>query len=183
MPGCHYQSRTERENDMDKTYEPIGNKPGEKIKVDSIDTIVTTHGDKPYYENKYREVGDKCYHIGYSSYRLDVALEYREKYFELVERENDWIPVSERLPKKPEIDGDSDDYIVQTRRVAQPFIGYKNKEGYCDPTAGKAIQDASRIPHHVKEAHKALKDIASLLGFEVLVLRDGKTGRIYRWKQ
>lgn len=45
MPGCHYQSRTERENDMDKTYEPIGNKPGEKIKVDSIDTIVTTHGD------------------------------------------------------------------------------------------------------------------------------------------
>lgn len=30
---------------MDKTYEPIGNKPGEKIKVDSIDTIVTTHGD------------------------------------------------------------------------------------------------------------------------------------------
>lgn len=56
---------------------------------------------------------------------------------------------------------------------------YKNKEGYCDPTAGKAIQDASRIPHHVKEAHKALKDIASLLGFEVLVLRDRKTGRVY----
>ena len=59
----------------------------------------------------------------------------------------------------------------------------KNQEGYCDPTAGKAIQDASRIPHHVKEAHKALKDIASLLGFEVLVLRDRKTGRVYRWKQ
>ena len=52
-----------------------------------------------------------------------------------------------------------------------------------DPTAGKAIQDASRIPHHVKEAHKALKDIASLLGFEILVLRDRKTGRVYRWKQ
>lgn len=44
-------------------------------------------------------------------------------------------------------------------------------------------EDASRIPHHVKEAHKALKDIASLLGFEVLVLRDRKTGRVYRWKQ
>ena len=60
---------------------------------------------------------------------------------------------------------------------------YKNQEGYRDPTAGKAIQDASRIPHHVKEAHKALKDIASLLGFEILVLRDRKTGRVYRWKQ
>lgn len=85
---------------MDNTYAPTENKEQEKIKVESIDTIVTMHGDKPYYENKYREVGDKCYHIGYSSYYLDVALEYREKYFELVERESDWIPCSERMPKE-----------------------------------------------------------------------------------
>lgn len=84
---------------MDNTYAPTENKEQEKIKVESIDTIVTMHGDKPYYENKYREVGDKCYHIGYSSYYLDVALEDREKYFELVERESDWIPCSERLPE------------------------------------------------------------------------------------
>lgn len=57
--------------------------------------------EKPYYENKYREVGDKCYHIGYSSYYLDVALEYRKKYFEVVERESDWIPCSERIPEEP----------------------------------------------------------------------------------
>ena len=68
-------------------------------------------------------------------------------------------------------------------RVGDDETLYKNQEGYRDPTAGKAIQDASRIPHHVKEAHKALKDIASLLGFEILVLRDRKTGRVYRWKQ
>ena len=91
---------------MDNTYAPTENKEQEKIKVESIDTIVTMHGDKPYYENKYREVGDKCYHIGYSSYYLDVALEYREKYFELVERESDWIPCSERLPE------DNTDVIV-----------------------------------------------------------------------
>lgn len=87
---------------MDKTYAPIENKSQEKIKVESIDTIVTMHGDKPYYENKYREVGDKCYHIGYSSYYLDVALEYRKKYFEVVERESDWIPINEKLPGKGE---------------------------------------------------------------------------------
>ena len=68
---------------MDNTYAPTENKEQEKIKVDSIDTIVTVRGDRPYYENMYREVGDNYYHIGYSSYRLDVALEYREKYFEL----------------------------------------------------------------------------------------------------
>ena len=86
---------------------------------------------------------------------------------------------------------DDNSYSSGTRRRRTRAISdgveeeplYKNKEGYCDPTAGKAIQDASRIPHHVKEAHKALKDIASLLGFEVLVLRDRKTGRVYRWKQ
>ena len=46
-------------------------------------------------------MGDKCYHIGYSSYYLDVALEYRKKYFEVVERESDWIPCSERIPEEP----------------------------------------------------------------------------------
>jgi hypothetical protein len=35
-----------------------------------------------------------------------------------------WIPCSERLPKKPEIYGDSDGYIVQTRHVMQPFSAY-----------------------------------------------------------
>ena len=90
---------------MDNTYAPVEDKEQEKIKVESIDTIVTMHGDKPYYENKYREVGDKCYHIGYSSYYLDVALEDREKYFELVERESDWIPCNERTP-------DTDEYVL-----------------------------------------------------------------------
>lgn len=43
-----------------------------------------------------------------------------------------WIPVSERLPKKPKIDGDSDGYIVQTRHVAQPFIGYWDGREWTD---------------------------------------------------
>lgn len=112
--------------------------------------------NKPYYENKYREVGDKCYHIGYSSYRLDVALEYREKYFELVERENDWIPVSERLPKKPEIDGDSDDYIVQTRRVAQPFIGYWDGREWTDEEVDILDEVIAWMP--LPEPYKEVED-------------------------
>ena len=47
-------------------------------------------------------------------------------------KETQWIPVSERLPKNPEIDGDSDGYIVQTRRVAQPFIGYWDGREWTD---------------------------------------------------
>ena len=110
---------------MDNTYAPTENKEQEKIKVESIDTIVTMHGDKPYYENKYREVGDKCYHIGYSSYYLDVALEYRKKYFEVVERESDWIPCSERMP-------DDESYIlVSFENATMPDIARyeENDEG------------------------------------------------------
>ena len=34
---------------MDKTYAPIENKSHEKIKVESIDVIVTKSKEKPYY--------------------------------------------------------------------------------------------------------------------------------------
>lgn len=44
----------------------------------------------------------------------------------------EWIPCSERLPKKPEIYGDSDCYIVQTRLVEQPFIGYWDGREWTD---------------------------------------------------
>ena len=110
---------------MDNTYAPTENKEQEKIKVESIDTIVTMHGDKPYYENKYREVGDKCYHIGYSSYYLDVALEYRKKYFEVVEREGDWIPCSERMPN------DESYILVSFENATMPDIARyeENDEG------------------------------------------------------
>lgn len=110
---------------MDNTYAPTEDKIQEKIKVDSIDTIVTMHGDKPYYENKYKEVGDKCYHIGYSSYYLDVALEYRKKYFEVVERESDWIPISERLPE------DESYILVSFENCTMPDIARyeENNEG------------------------------------------------------
>lgn len=57
----------------------------EKIKVESLDIIVTMIDGKPYYEIKYKEVGKSYYNIGYSSYFLDVVLDYKEKYFEVVE--------------------------------------------------------------------------------------------------
>lgn len=41
-----------------------------------------------------------------------------------------WIPCSERLPEKPEIGFDG--YIVQTRRVVQPFVGYWDGRKWTD---------------------------------------------------
>lgn len=95
---------------MDNTYAPTGNKEQEKIKVDSIDIVVTGTKEKPYYAIKYRKIGNNEDYIGYGSYTLEYVLEWKEQCFELIEQENNdfgkWIPCSEKLPK------DNTDVIV-----------------------------------------------------------------------
>ena len=66
----------------------------ERIKVSCLDVIVTTTGKAPYYEIKYKEIGEDIYHVGYGSYKLDNVLTWRDECFELVRdtRTNaDWI--------------------------------------------------------------------------------------------
>lgn len=66
----------------------------ERIKVSCLDIIVTMIGKKPYYEIKYKEIGEDYYHVGYSSYKLENVLAWRDECFELVRdtRTNaDWI--------------------------------------------------------------------------------------------
>lgn len=55
-----------------------------------------------------------------------------------------------------------------------------NGEGYRDPTAEKAVHNASWMPKHVKDIYNKLEAVAGLCGFEIIGLRDRKTGREYR---
>lgn len=55
-----------------------------KAKVDSLEIIVQTLDDKPYYDLKYRLVGKNDYSIGYSSYDLKTVLESIDECFEIV---------------------------------------------------------------------------------------------------
>ncbi len=57
----------------------------ERIKVSSLDIIVTMIDQVPYYEIKYKELGENHYNIGYSSYELSNVLAWKDEYFELVE--------------------------------------------------------------------------------------------------
>ncbi len=84
---------------MDKTYEPAENKSQEKIKVESIDIVVTGAKEKPYYAIKYRKIGNNEDCIGYGSYILGYVLEWKEQCFELVKRKSEWIPIGKRLPE------------------------------------------------------------------------------------
>lgn len=66
-------------------------------------------------------------------------------------------------------------------------MGYKNSEGYTDPTAGIAMGSAKRDEKKVDELnHKVIQAIRLLLdlsGFEVvgrITLRHKKTGRMFK---
>ena len=56
----------------------------EKIKVTSLEIIVTGKKEKPYFEIKYKEVGKRDYNIGYSSYDLNNVFTWRDECFEIV---------------------------------------------------------------------------------------------------
>ena len=72
-----------------------------KTKVTSLDIIVTMYGDKPYYEIKYKKLGDNSYYIGYSSFSLNLVLDWKREHFELVEcRDSDnYEMIIERLER------------------------------------------------------------------------------------
>lgn len=59
-----------------------------KIKVTNAEIVVHGTVEKPYYEIKYREVGDSYYHIGYSSYDLKNVFGWLEECFEVINMED-----------------------------------------------------------------------------------------------
>lgn len=68
-------------------------------------------------------------------------------------------------------------YLEERRRE----MSYKNNEGYSDPTAGKAVRAAGRMPTHIYNAFCVLNNTEGLLGLEITGIRDRKTGR--EWPQ
>lgn len=44
-------------------------------------------------------------------------------------------------------------------------MNYKNKEGYTDSTAGRAIHNASKTPKHVLAVIEALRQVADILKY------------------
>lgn len=57
---------------------------------------------------------------------------------------------------------------------------HKNSEGYSDPTAGKAMTQASRMPPKIWEVYEKLNGVASLHGLVITGIRDKRTGKEWR---
>ena len=56
-----------------------------KVKVTSLNVIVTGTKENPYFEIKYKEVGKEHYNIGYGSYDLNNVLDWKEECFEIIQ--------------------------------------------------------------------------------------------------
>ena len=59
---------------------------GERIKVSDLEIIVTMIDKDPYYEIKYKKIGENHYNVGYGSYKLENVLAWRDECFEVVEK-------------------------------------------------------------------------------------------------
>ena len=57
---------------------------GERIKVSDLEIIVTMMDKDPYYEIKYKKIGENHYNVGYSSYKLENVLAWRDECFEIM---------------------------------------------------------------------------------------------------
>ena len=55
-----------------------------------------------------------------------------------------------------------------------------NHEGYQDPTAERALRRHNQMHYHMRRALTDLQDIASLFGFDIITIKDRRTGRKYR---
>lgn len=81
--NCQHNSNS-RDNEPCYTFDCRTAKIN-KARVNSLEIIARMLDDKPYYELKYRRVGEKDYSVGYSSYDLKTVLGYTDTYFEIVE--------------------------------------------------------------------------------------------------
>lgn len=68
--------------DMVDVEEIIRSHMDEKKKVLSAEIISRNIDGKPYYEIKYKKVGEDHYTVGYSSYKLDYVVNWMNEYFE-----------------------------------------------------------------------------------------------------
>lgn len=56
-------------------------------------------------------------------------------------------------------------------------MNYKNNEGYPDPTAGKAVRSADRMPQHTYRDYCILRAMACRMGLKITGVKDIKSGK------
>ena len=84
--NCQHNSNLRDNEPCCRCDSKVSENDDTKNKVTSLKIIVRMIDNKPYYEIKYKKVGEYYYHIGcYGSFNIDNVLKWRDECFELVE--------------------------------------------------------------------------------------------------
>ena len=83
--NCKHNSNSRDNEPCCRCDSKVSENDDTKNKVTSLEIIVRMIDNKPYYEIKYKKVGEYYYHIGYSSFNIDNVLKFRDECFEIVD--------------------------------------------------------------------------------------------------
>lgn len=83
--NCQHNSNSRDNEPCCRRDGKVSENDDAKNKVTSLEIIVRMIDNKPYYEIKYKKVGEDYYHVGYSSFNIDNVLKWRDERFELVD--------------------------------------------------------------------------------------------------
>ena len=122
----------------------------EKEKVTDLELIFEVFDGRPYYSIKYKNVGEDDYNIGYSSYNFEIVLQFKEKYFELVEEEKSSTEIKHRIDRK--IISDS----IQ-------HYGVENQSTVCMEECSELIQAISKAKRGKINKENLKEEIADVL--------------------
>lgn len=82
--NCKHNSNLRENEPCCRCDSKVSENDDTKNKVTSLEIIVRMIDNKPYYEIKYKKVGEDYYQVGYSSFNIDNVLKWRDECFELV---------------------------------------------------------------------------------------------------
>lgn len=127
-----------------------------KEKVTELEQIFRIVDDKPYFELKYKKVGDNYYHVGYSSFDFHNVLKWKEEYFELV-KEN----YKETIKKlsSPEL---PDGLVMVDLETRQEAIKALEKQIPCKPE--EYVPD---FPYNIFSTQKCAKCGTPIIGNKI----------------
>ena len=83
--NCKHNSNSRDNEPCCRCDSKVSENDDTKNKVTSLEIIVRMIDNKPYYEIKYKKVGEDYCHVGYSSFNIDNVLKWRDECFELVD--------------------------------------------------------------------------------------------------
>ena len=83
--NCKHNSNSRDNEPCCRCDSKVSENDDTKNKVTSLEIIVRMIDNKPYYEIKYKKVGEDYCHVGYSSFNIDNVLKWRDECFEIVD--------------------------------------------------------------------------------------------------